>query len=90
MTERVVVCRCEDITEMEIVEAIRAGATSMEELKRVLRVGMGACQGRTCGPLIRCLLARELGQPLQSIAEWTRRPPLKPVPAGTFVQGDQA
>lgn len=90
MTDRIVICRCEDITEEEIVEAIRAGASSMEELKRVLRVGMGACQGRTCGPLIRSLLARELGQPVRSIAEWARRPPLKPVQAGTFIQGDDS
>jgi len=90
MTDRVVICRCEDITEREILEAIRAGASSMEELKRVLRVGMGACQGRTCGPLIRCLLARELDLPVDSIREWTRRPPIKPVPAGTFIQGDES
>jgi len=90
MNERVVICRCEDITEEEVLDAIRDGAISMEELKRVLRVGMGPCQGRTCGSLIRALLARELGVPVQSIKEWSRRPPLKPVPAGAFFQGEES
>jgi len=88
--ERIVICRCEDITEDEVLAAIHNGATTMEELKRVLRVGMGPCQGRTCGPLIRSMLARELGEPVHAIREWSRRPPLKPVPAGTFFRGEES
>ena len=57
MTE--IVCRCEDITKEEILEAIDGGYQTLEEIKRVLRCGMGPCQGRTCTPLIAGLLARK-------------------------------
>ena len=89
MKERTLVCRCEDITESEVIQAIRDGATSMEELKRVLRVGMGPCQGRTCGPMIQAILARELERPPQSFESWNTRPPLKPVPASAFFSGEK-
>lgn len=89
MSERVIVCRCEDITEDEVVEAIRQGATSLEEIKRHLRAGMGSCQGRTCGPLIQSILARELGRSPQSFAAWNKRPPLKPVPCEIYYGGDE-
>jgi NAD(P)H-nitrite reductase large subunit len=43
------VCRCEEVTEREIIEAIEAGCRTMAEVKRMTRAGMGPCQGRTCG-----------------------------------------
>lgn len=39
------VCRCEEITKAEVIEAVRNGATSVNEVKRLLRTGMGMCQG---------------------------------------------
>lgn len=58
-----VVCRCETVTEAEIVEAIRrpVGARSMDAVKRRVRAGMGRCQGGFCGPRVLDILARELG-----------------------------
>ncbi|MEM1483893.1 NAD(P)/FAD-dependent oxidoreductase [Oscillospiraceae bacterium PP1C4] len=58
-----VICRCETITEGEIVEAIRRPipARSMDAIKRRLRAGMGRCQGGFCGPRVVEILARELG-----------------------------
>lgn len=53
------ICRCEEITKEEIVEAIREGRHSVTSIKRALRAGMGACQGRTCSRLILQLLAEE-------------------------------
>jgi bacterioferritin-associated ferredoxin len=88
MSEKILYCRCEDITEEEVIEAIHSGATTLEELKRILRVGMGPCQGRTCGPMLISLLARELKVKTTDIEEWKKRPPLKPVPAGTFFRGN--
>ena len=85
MNEPLLVCRCEDITEEEIRAAIREGARSLEELKRILRVGMGPCQGRTCGPLIVRILAQELKASPDSFAEWRKRPPLKPVVLGSLI-----
>jgi glycerol-3-phosphate dehydrogenase len=55
-----VVCRCETITEGEIVEAIKRGATTVDGVKFRTRAGMGRCQGGFCGPRVVEILAREL------------------------------
>jgi len=58
-----IVCRCETITEGEIVDAIRRplGARTVDAVKRRVRAGMGRCQGGFCGPKVIEILARELG-----------------------------
>lgn len=56
-----VICRCETVTEGEIVEAIRRGARTLDGVKYRVRAGMGRCQGGFCGPRILGILARELG-----------------------------
>ncbi|MGI6165536.1 MAG: FAD-dependent oxidoreductase [Limnochordia bacterium] len=55
-----VVCRCETITEGEIVDAIRRGARTVDGVKFRTRAGMGRCQGGFCQPVIMGILAREL------------------------------
>lgn len=57
------VCRCETITEGEIIAAIRQNppARSLDAIKRRTRSGMGRCQGGFCTPFITELLAKELG-----------------------------
>jgi glycerol-3-phosphate dehydrogenase len=56
-----VVCRCETVTEGEIVEAVRRGATTLDGIKFRTRAGMGRCQGGFCTPRVVKILARELG-----------------------------
>lgn len=58
-----VICRCETITEGEIVDAIHRPipARSVDAIKRRLRAGMGRCQGGFCGPKVIEIIARELG-----------------------------
>jgi glycerol-3-phosphate dehydrogenase len=58
-----VICRCETVTEGEIVAAIKApcGAYTVDGVKRRTRAGMGRCQGGFCGPRVTQILARELG-----------------------------
>jgi NAD(P)H-nitrite reductase large subunit len=80
MTKDTIICRCEDITYGEILEAIEMGMTSLNEIKRYLRAGMGPCQGRTCGRLIQQIISRQTGKPLSEIEPMTHRPPLKTVP----------
>ena len=75
-----IVCRCQDITEEEVVAAIRQGATTHDEIKRLVRAGMGPCQGRTCRRLVSQILARELKKPMAEIHPATFRPPNLPVP----------
>lgn len=77
---KTIVCRCEDIDENEVRELIREGYHSITEIKRILRVGMGHCQGRTCGRLVAQIIREETGKPLDKIELPTTRPPIKPVP----------
>ncbi len=58
-----VICRCETITEAEILDAIHRplGARSVDAVKRRVRAGMGRCQAGFCGPKVIEILARELG-----------------------------
>ena len=60
-----IVCRCEGISEGEIVDAIHRvpGARSLDGVKRRVRAGMGRCQGGFCTPRVMEILARELGVP---------------------------
>lgn len=64
-----VICRCETITEGEIVAAIRApcGARTVDGVKRRVRAGAGRCQGGFCGPRVTAILARELKIPITSV-----------------------
>ena len=58
-----VICRCEGVTEGEIVDSIHrpCGAVDMDGVKRRVRAGMGRCQGGFCGPRVMEILSRELG-----------------------------
>ena len=63
-----IICRCEQITEAEILDAIRrpVGARSLDGVKRRTRASMGRCQGGFCTPRILELLCRHAGlEPLQ-------------------------
>jgi len=73
------ICRCEEITEEEIIEAIRSGARSIAGIRRRTRAGMGLCQGRTCRRSVASILARKTGLLPDDILSETRRPPLRPL-----------
>lgn len=62
-----IVCRCEEVSEGEIVEAIQRGARTVSGVKYRTRAGMGRCQRNTCGPKILEILSRELGIPEEEI-----------------------
>lgn len=57
-----IVCRCETVTEGEIVDSIQrpVGARNLDAVKRRVRAGMGRCQGGFCSPQVLEILAREL------------------------------
>jgi len=75
-----IICRCWDVTLDEVETAIDLGVDDPEELKRLLRVGMGPCQGRTCGKLVNRILAKKTKRPASCFTETRRRPPLVSVP----------
>ncbi len=66
-----VICRCETITEGEIVDAIHRvpGAKSLDGVKRRTRAGMGRCQGGFCSPRVMEILSRELGVPMDQVTK---------------------
>ncbi|MFH1124573.1 MAG: FAD-dependent oxidoreductase [Pseudomonadota bacterium] len=64
-----VVCRCETVTEGEIVEAIRRGARTIQGIQFRTRAGMGRCQRNFCGPRLVNILARELDIPVNKVTQ---------------------
>ncbi|MBN1759748.1 MAG: NAD(P)/FAD-dependent oxidoreductase [Chitinispirillaceae bacterium] len=65
-----IVCRCETVSEAQIVEAIRKGHTTLDGIKFYTRSGMGRCQGGFCTSKILRILASETGKP---VTEFTKR-----------------
>jgi NAD(P)H-nitrite reductase large subunit len=86
VTKKTIVCRCEDLTKEEILDAIHKGYTDLEELRRKLRIGMGPCQGRVCLPLVKKILEQETGKKVKEESFPTSRPPLIPVSLGSLAQ----
>jgi len=66
-----IICRCESISEGEILDAIHRplGARSLDGVKRRVRAGMGRCQGGFCAPRVMEILARELGIPQTEVTK---------------------
>lgn len=84
-----IVCRCERVSKGEIVAAIRAGVRDMNQLKAVVRPGMGGCGGKTCTDLI-LRLYREEGVDLAEVTLPTNRPLVAEVHLGDFVKRGEA
>jgi glycerol-3-phosphate dehydrogenase len=64
-----IVCRCETITEGEIIDALKRPLPprSLDALKRRRAAGMGRCQGGFCGPRVLSLIAKHFGQKPEDI-----------------------
>jgi glycerol-3-phosphate dehydrogenase len=64
-----IICRCESVTEGEILAALRSPVppASVDAVKRRTRAGMGRCQGGFCQPRVLELLAREMGTDLTAV-----------------------
>jgi len=62
-----IICRCEQVSEGEIIDSIRrsCGATTIKGVKKRARPGAGKCQGGFCEPLVMKILARELNGDMQ-------------------------
>lgn len=84
--DRVVICRCEDVTLQEIRRLIGEGVHTLDEIKRLTRAGMGLCQGRTCRHLILQEVSRLTGVPVEELSLPTFRPPTRPVKLGVIVR----
>lgn len=66
-----IICRCESVTEGEIVDALHRPfvAASIDAIKRRCNAGMGRCQSGFCGPRVQEIIARELGMDLPEVVK---------------------
>lgn len=79
-----IVCRCEEVTEREIIEAIDSGATTQDAVKKLTRAGMGLCQGRTCRRLIASIIETHCRYQQGFAEPYTYRPPVRPISLETL------
>ncbi len=70
----IIICRCEDVSLADVHECLDAGYTTFEEIKRILRVGMGPCQGQTCSILVKREIAKYLGKKVEDVKTHKTRP----------------
>lgn len=87
--ESVIVCRCREVTEQEVLDAIEDGATTITGVKRRTHAGMGLCQGKSCSRLVARLISQKTGKPLKEVLPATVRPPVRPVKLSALAEGDE-
>lgn len=87
MSRRAFVCRCEDVTLPEVVEAMELGLRTIEELKRYTGLGTGPCQGKECMVTLARLLAQRDVVATDRLQPFTARPPTEPVSFGALAAG---
>lgn len=83
---KTLVCRCMDVSESDLFDAINQGFNHIETLKRFTGVCMGTCQGKMCMLETVKILAKELGRSPDEVYVPTIRPPVKPIPLGNLAQ----
>ena len=89
-SDEVTICRCEEVTAGAVRAVVQQGCLGPNQAKAFLRAGMGACQGRLCGPVVTELIAQARGVGPAEIGYYRIRPPLKPVTVGELVALDGA
>ena len=82
MDNDIIICRCQEVTRQEILDAIADGAVTVDGVKRRTRAGMGLCQGKTCQRLVAKLIAEQTDRPMAEILPPTSRMPVRPVKIG--------
>lgn len=67
--EKNVICRCEQVTEAEIIDALSRGinVNSIDSIKRRTRAGMGPCQGNFCGKRVAAVIAKTKGIEVEDV-----------------------
>ena len=91
--DELVVCRCEEITAGQLRQCIQnTGTREINRLKALTRVGMGRCQGRTCGAAAAEILAQTCAAQPGTVGRLRGQAPIKPLPLSAMVPapGDAA
>lgn len=88
--EDLLICRCEEVSQKEILEAINEErARTVNEVKKRTRAGMGLCQGKYCLRLVTRILAEHTGQPMEKVIPSTFRPPVRPIALGVLASEEK-
>ncbi|MGE0718945.1 MAG: NAD(P)/FAD-dependent oxidoreductase [Alphaproteobacteria bacterium] len=74
-----VVCRCEEVTAADVVDAVAKGCPGPNQMKALLRSGMGPCQGRMCGLTVTETIAAARNRTPAEIGYYRLRAPVKPI-----------
>ena len=82
--KEIIICRCEEITEQDIKEAIKNGAATVKEIKSWTRAGMGLCQGKTCRRLVEGIISRETKRDPGNLDPPSHRIPVRPIKTDVF------
>lgn len=86
MEADVIICRCQELTKQDVLDAIADGAVTINGVKKRIRSGMGLCQGKTCERLVATIISEETGRPLSELIPPTSRPPVRPIPIRIFAE----
>ncbi|MFT4118121.1 NAD(P)/FAD-dependent oxidoreductase [Bradyrhizobium sp.] len=74
-----IVCRCEEVSAKDVLDAVAIGATGPNQLKAYRRAGMGPCQGRLCGLTVTEMMAQARDKTPEEIGYYRLRAPVKPI-----------
>lgn len=86
MEDNTIICRCSDVTLQQVRDLIKDGYVTYDEIKRITRIGMGPCQGKTCGQLVLREIASATGHSMADIKFQTTRPPVVGVKLGLIAE----
>lgn len=84
----IIICRCEDVSLADIHQALDMGYQDFESMKRILRVGMGPCQGQTCAHLIKREIAKYKQVHPETVKIHKTRPLVSGVVLSDIARGD--
>jgi NADPH-dependent 2,4-dienoyl-CoA reductase/sulfur reductase-like enzyme len=79
LSDKAMLCRCEEVKVGEVRAALRSGCRSLHEIRTLCRVGMGPCQGRFCTMTTLRLIAQETDRGLEELGPERPRPPVRPM-----------
>ena len=89
-SDDLVICRCEEVTAGELRRtAASTGATEINRLKALCRVGMGRCQGRMCAIAASEILAHCSQRPIKDVGRLRGQAPVKPIPFAPAASASQ-
>ena len=77
--EKILVCRCMEVTEDEVRDAVKQGAKTVDAVKRATLAGFGLCQSKSCYNIIARIISEETGKPISEIYPVRIRIPVRPL-----------